>query len=102
MLQWYSCCWFPIEAVLKPFFAGRDLQAELADQKVYLEQSEFTINITIRTISIEYILIVQYMQPYIYISVERRKRCGYLSLKIIIKVVKIKILRKNQKGEVKS
>jgi len=69
VLQWYSCCWFAIEAVLKPFFAGRDLQAELAGQKVYLEQSEFTINIRVGKTSIEYILIVQYMQQYTYILV---------------------------------
>jgi hypothetical protein len=48
VLPKYSYCWLPIEAVLKRFFAGRGLPAELAGQKAYLGQSEFTINITIR------------------------------------------------------
>jgi hypothetical protein len=48
VLPKYSYCWLPIEAVLKRFFAGRGLPAELAGQKAYLGQSEFIINITIR------------------------------------------------------
>ncbi|KAK2373156.1 Pseudouridine synthase family protein [Trifolium repens] len=59
-------CWLPIEAALKLFFAERDHQAELASQKACLEQSEFTINITFMKTSIKDILIVQYMQQYIY------------------------------------
>lgn len=58
VLQRYFHCWFPIEAVLKLFFAGRDLQAELAGQKAYSELSEFKINITISKTSIENTLIV--------------------------------------------
>jgi len=38
----FCASWLPIEAVSKLSFAGRALQAELASQKVYLEQSEFT------------------------------------------------------------
>lgn len=59
VLQRYIYCWFPIEVVLKLFFAETDLQAELAGQKAYLEQSEFIIKITIRKTNIEDSLIVQ-------------------------------------------